>query len=679
MPNKFKYNKTGTEPNSIFKGNWAIDTTPSNSGGGPSATSGFYNGANIPEGGYTIYSPNGVFVANNDTELVDKVNSLGANVTGASGALTWAAGQSTHVVLNKSMDNIVTSGLVLNLDASHVSSFNDNQPIVNLLPSNKALLTSYNDHGGTHETDATFPLFGNASLRTTSNESTSWNGVYLSGLSAILTPGVTYTYSFYIYFTSSNTTISYFGYGAPGFTGVQGQWNRVSTTFVATTQDYFYVTLQYSAGLPITTYYLANLQIEAGSSPTPFVNGSRSQNTAWSDLSGSNNTGTLVNGPSFDTSTGGAIVFDGVDDYIHIPHSSSIAPSTGNISVEAIFKAASTGVENGSIIFNKESEYEMSAGGGYISYAFRPNWAWVGRTPFNTNQWYHTMLTYDQSYQRLYVNGVEVYSAALSGAIGNANSQPLRIGARGGNAAANQFFNGSIPVVKVYNRALTAAEISQNYYGGPTVTNGLTFALDAGNLVSYESGSTTTYNLAGSNTGTLVNAVGYNTGNSGSWTFDGGDDYIQTNLTGTYSQITYEFMGFFDDPTLSTTSRNESAFGDWNSNRIHFGTRWSVGMHWNVNGAWNQIPNTNLRYGWNHYVLVWDNVNNKKLVYLNGILSDSSTTNGAITMGDFKIGVATNLNAYYRGNISVFKTYTKALTSDEVLQNFNAQRNRFGI
>jgi hypothetical protein len=161
--------------------------------------------------------------------------------------------------------------------------------------------------------------------------------------------------------------------------------------------------------------------------------------------------------------------------------------------------------------------------------------------------------------------------------------------------------------------------------------------------------------------------------------FDGTNDYIQTALTGTYSQITYEFMGFFDDPTLNVFSRDESAFGDWTSSRIHFGTRWSVGMHWNVNGVWNQIPTTNLRYGWNHYCLVWDNVNNQKLVYINGILSDSNTTNGNITMGDFKIGVATNLNYYYRGNIDVFKVYTRAITAGEVKQNYNHYKTRFNL
>lgn len=161
--------------------------------------------------------------------------------------------------------------------------------------------------------------------------------------------------------------------------------------------------------------------------------------------------------------------------------------------------------------------------------------------------------------------------------------------------------------------------------------------------------------------------------------FDGTDDFIQTNITGTFPRITYEFMGFFDDPALSTTSRNESAFGDWNSNRVHFGTRWSVGMHWNVNNGWTTIPTTNLRYGWNHYVLVYDTVSNQKLVYLNGILSNTETTNGDMVMGDFKIGVASALGAHYRGNIDVFKIYNRPLSSREVLQNFGLYRTRFGI
>ena len=240
----------------------------------------------------------------------------------------------------------------------------------------------------------------------------------------------------------------------------KNQWVRISETYTINEgNSYGNAALTYSTN---GIAYFAMPQYEYKSHVTPFIgaNQTRSNTQGLLDISGGNNTITLTN-MTYDANA--LPTFDGTDDYINIPHNSAIAPSTGYISVEAIFKAASAGSENGSIIYNKENEYEMSAGGGYISYAFRPNWAWVGSTAFNTNQWYHTMLTYDQSYQRLYVNGVQVYSAALSGAIGNVYSEALRIGARGGNGAAYGFFNGQIPVVKIYNRALSAGEVKQNY------------------------------------------------------------------------------------------------------------------------------------------------------------------------------------------------------------------------
>lgn len=249
--------------------------------------------------------------------------------------------------------------------------------------------------------------------------------------------------------------------GASGFSfgaswGAVGEWVRNSYSFTPTHNTLISYWFPSTGNMMVD---IANIQIEQKNHTTPFTTGTRSSTQGLLDLSPTKNILTLGN--SYDSNSN--FYFDGTDDYINIPHNSAIAPSTGYISVEAIFKAASAGSENGSIIYNKENEYEMSAGGGYISYAFRPNWAWVGSTAFNTNQWYHTMLTYDQSYQRLYVNGVQVYSAALSGAIGNVYSEALRIGARGGNGAAYGFFNGQIPVVKVYNRALSAGEVKQNY------------------------------------------------------------------------------------------------------------------------------------------------------------------------------------------------------------------------
>ena len=220
-------------------------------------------------------------------------------------------------------------------------------------------------------------------------------------------------------------------------------------------------------------------------------------------------------------------------------------------------------------------------------------------------------------------------------------------------------------------------------YNSKISTDGLVLCLDAANPKSYPGSGTTWTDLSGNgNNGTLTNGPTYNSANGGSLVFDGSNDSILTPLTGTYTQISFDFWGFFDYPNLNILLREESAFGDWTSNRVHFATRWTdvnAGMHFNVNGTWQTTPPTNLRYGWNHYVLVYDNVNNLKRVYLNGILSSSHGTNGNMVLGDFRIGVATNLNQYYRGNISNFKAYNRALTPQEIQQNYNATKSRYGI
>ena len=72
-------------------------------------------------------------------------------------------------------------------------------------------------------------------------------------------------------------------------------------------------------------------------------------------------------------------------------------------------------------------------------------------------------MTYDGATMRIYVNGVQVASRAQSGAIAVGNGA-LRIG--GNNSFAGEFFRGLIDEVRVYNRALSAAEITQDMNSG---------------------------------------------------------------------------------------------------------------------------------------------------------------------------------------------------------------------
>ena len=124
MPNKVKYNPDGTE-NAIFKGNWAIDTSPPNTGGGPSNVTGFYNGADAPEGGYVIYEEGAVRTIADDTELIAYTNSKSGEteITTLVDALDWVASQENSMLVDREIENIVTDGLIMYLDSGIITSY----------------------------------------------------------------------------------------------------------------------------------------------------------------------------------------------------------------------------------------------------------------------------------------------------------------------------------------------------------------------------------------------------------------------------------------------------------------------------------------------------------------------------------------------------------------------------
>ena len=184
--------------------------------------------------------------------------------------------------------------------------------------------------------------------------------------------------------------------------------------------------------------------------------------TTVADESSNGHTGTVVNGANWVTGhRGSALELDGISQYVSIPPLFSVTPSA--LSISAWFLAPTTG---GTIIYNgATAENELLAGPGGLSFGVKlSNSQWYGAdyapTP-TPSQWHFLVGVWDQGgYVRLYLDGLLAAQQAVP------NIAPLsyfgqRIGAYA--PVDSQFFGGAIDELKVYDRALSASEISTAY------------------------------------------------------------------------------------------------------------------------------------------------------------------------------------------------------------------------
>jgi hypothetical protein len=193
--------------------------------------------------------------------------------------------------------------------------------------------------------------------------------------------------------------------------------------------------------------------------------------TTWTDLSGQGNNGTLVNGVGYNSGNLGSLVFDGVNDYVEIAHNAStmdfslaqticmwLLPTTGSESARRNpYNQAYGGPGTLTHEPNRTINYYFGTNGGNSS-------PYVGRNSgftVATNELAFISVTRDQATNvcNWYKNGLLVTTASAGGYVTTANgTSPILIG----NGYVSSFL-GNIYYCKVYNRALTAEEISQNF------------------------------------------------------------------------------------------------------------------------------------------------------------------------------------------------------------------------
>lgn len=217
----------------------------------------------------------------------------------------------------------------------------------------------------------------------------------------------------------------------------------------------------------------------------------------------------------------------------------------------------------------------------------------------------------------------------------------------------------------------------------------LVLHLDAANKASYPGSGSTWYDLSGNQSnGTLTNISGYSANNRGYFIFNGSNSGV--SLSGANFSLNHMTIsswcfsrsfaqnGFlFEKTTNNTVNTQYSLFFNQSDYRIYFRTyglsttdlsvnTYSAGVY---NNRWNQITAT------------WDGSNKK--IYVNGKLAVSQSNSGTVTQnntGLAYIGIYGNFAGYpFNGNISSTMVYSRALSEEEVFNNFDTTRVRYGL
>ena len=186
--------------------------------------------------------------------------------------------------------------------------------------------------------------------------------------------------------------------------------------------------------------------------------------TAWNDLSGLGNTGTLTSGPTYIASNN-VILFDGINDYVSGANSASTDLTT-DMTIEVWFKIDNVITSDYVRIFGKGDSTNRTYGLWYhvaqgLWLYQRYGGGFPGASVYSTvafGQWYHMVGTSNGSSHVLYLNGISIATTTAATPV-LSSAEGYRIG----GATFHTFHNGPIASVRLYNRGLSATEVLQNF------------------------------------------------------------------------------------------------------------------------------------------------------------------------------------------------------------------------
>ena len=211
-----------------------------------------------------------------------------------------------------------------------------------------------------------------------------------------------------------------------------------------------------SSVVPVVTTGL-QLYLDAGNASSYSGSG-----TAWNDLSSNSRNGTLTNGPTYSATNGGSIVFDGSNDYVQCTGSLTVTAATF---VTWIKRNGNQGQYDG-ILFSRGT----SVTGMDLQVSNQIAYTW--NNAVNTYSWQSGLIVPDATWCMIAVSvtstAATAYLCQASGITTATNTvshtssviDDIKIA---WDDAAARYFNGNIAIAQLYNIALSAGEVSQNF------------------------------------------------------------------------------------------------------------------------------------------------------------------------------------------------------------------------
>jgi hypothetical protein len=312
----------------------------------------------------------------------------------------------------------------------------------------------------------------------------------------------------------------------------------------------------------------------------------------------------------------------------------------------------------------------------------------LASTTPETNKWFNASYTIDNSILKLYYNGQLRFSGSVAGLSGLCDQLWTGTFATG---YADKY-NGRISNFQVYNRVLSSSEIQENYtktkaryYDIPDITLlGLAVACDAGYINSYPGSGNSWFDISGNGiTGTLTNGpVFVNSSDSPSIQFDATNDSVTFGTSSVVKPTTLSLGCIFKINAAPTTHIIVGKQGAGSGAASYALVIQSNSLIFRLEIGGTAYDASYPFVNQNTYIYVMGTADGNTLrLYINGVLVGSTSYSGSIVYSDsYPLLMGYYASAFASPmNVGAMQLYSRPLSAQEVLRNYNAYRGRYGL